>query len=188
MGIRWFCVRQAPRAGLSHRRLSWGIEFRNGLGSHARRAPGSPSSITLKGHFGRGLPVQCSVGGSYSSELEAPASAGRRGRERVSPAAGRDRRPEVGRCSAGLETTAARLRRTSVGPSPPQRFSQSPAVAKATAAERSRGGLRPPANRTSSRLSPDSLCSAAISGPRQEASPLRQRAQGRRPLGWCGTG
>nr|XP_042117744.1 uncharacterized protein LOC121822873 [Peromyscus maniculatus bairdii] len=59
----------------------------------------------------------------------------------------------------------------------PQCVPSPAAVAKATAAEDSRAGLRPPANRTGARPSPDSLCSAAISGPGREAAPLRQKAR-----------
>lgn len=96
-----------------------------------------------------------------------------------SPAAGRGPRPEARACSAGSETAATRRRAQVLRPrSPPAAVFPSPgAVAKATAAERSRGGPRPPSNRTGARRSPDSLCSAAISGPGREAAPLRQRAR-----------
>lgn len=66
-------------------------------------------------------------------------------------------------------------RRSPAGPG--HGFPSPAAVAKATAAEDSRAGLRPPANRTGARPSPDSLCSAAISGPGREAAPLRQKAR-----------
>ncbi|XDB61755.1 hypothetical protein AB1E18_015111 [Capra hircus] len=96
-----------------------------------------------------------------------------------SPAAGRGPRPEARACSAGSETAATRRRAQVLRPrSPPAAVFPSPgAVAKATAAERSRGGPRPPSNRTGACRSPDSLCSAAISGPGREAAPLRQRAR-----------
>lgn len=73
-------------------------------------------------------------------------------------------------------------------PAGPGRSFPSPvAVAKATAAEDSRAGLRPPANRTGARRSPDSLCSAAISGPGREAVPLWQKGLSARGL-WDGVG
>lgn len=88
-------------------------------------------------------------------------------------------RPEARACSAGLENRHTRRRAPGLRPrGPPAAVFPSPgAVAKATAAERSRGGPRPPSNRTGARRSPDSLCSAAISGPGREAAPLRQRAR-----------
>lgn len=69
--------------------------------------------------------MQYTARGGNPCEPEALASAGRRGRERVSPAAVRDQRPEAGRCSTGLETAAAR-RRVHVRRllRPGQRFSQ----------------------------------------------------------------
>lgn len=78
-------------------------------------------------------------------------------------------------------------RRRPVGPGRRRSFPSPVAVAKATAAEDSRAGLRPPANRTGASPSPDSLCSAAISGPGQEAAPLRQKGPSAGGL-WDGVG
>lgn len=135
----------------------------------------------LQGHFVRGLTGQSSVNsGSSLSHRLGPASRPQEARTGARQRAeARGPRPEARACSAGLETAATRRRAQVLRPrGPPAAVFPSPgAVAKATAAERSRGGPRPPSNRTGARRSPDSLCSAAISGPGREAAPLRQRAR-----------
>lgn len=105
-----------------------------------------------------------------------------RARERVRQTRGRGLDPRTRAWGKPL-LRAARRR-----PAGPGRSFPSPvAVTKATAAEDSRAGLRPPANRTGARPSPDSLCSAAISGPGQEAAPLRQKGPSAGGL-WDGVG
>lgn len=105
-----------------------------------------------------------------------------RARERVRRTRGRGLDPRTRAWGKPL-LRAARRR-----PAGPGRSFPSPvAVTKATAAEDSRAGLRPPANRTGARPSPDSLCSAAISGPGLEAAPLRQKGPSAGGL-WDGVG
>lgn len=95
------------------------------------------------------------------------------------------RRPEpAARPKPAATRRRARVLRPAVPPA--AGFPWPGAVAKATAADVPAAGP-PPVNRTGARRSPDSLCSAAISGPGREAAPLRPEGPSfRRPLGWCG--
>lgn len=137
-------------------------------------APGARLSLGAEsgGHeCGRGTSPPCHLGihtprrGSGGRALGRTCGAARGGRGIETAGSGARGKPLP--CAAGRRPARPRLQCV---PSPA-------AVAKATAAEDSRAGLRPPANRTGARPSPDSLCSAAISGPGREAAPLRQKAR-----------